>query len=110
MRVNFFVVAPPAALQGRPASYITSFHLAPDAAAVANELVRSFPNLTVIDVGMMIRQLQDTLDHVAGAVEVLFVLALAGIALGAAGVALTGLQPTRGILARPLSSDLWAAD
>lgn len=76
MRVNFFVIAAPGVLDGLPASYITSFHLPPAQAGLVPVLVRTFPNLTVIDVAALVRQLQTTLDQVIGAVQVLFGFAL----------------------------------
>ena len=80
MRVNFFVIAPPGALEKFPASYITSFHLAPGRADVVNALVQRFPNITVIDVDTLVRQLHATFDQVARAVQAVFGFALfAGI-------------------------------
>ena len=76
MRVNFFVMTPPAVLERFPSSDITSFHLPAERADLVNELVREFPNLTVIDVGALVRQLQTTLDQVARAVQVVFGFAL----------------------------------
>jgi len=76
MRVNFFVVAPPGLLEPHPVSYITSFHLPADRTALVGELVRAFPNITIIDVAAVVRQLQDSLDQVASAVQALFGLAL----------------------------------
>jgi len=76
MRVNFFVIAQPGMLDGYPTSYITSFHLAENQAGFVNDLVRHFPNLTVIDVGSLLHQLQSTLDQLADAVQVVFGFAL----------------------------------
>lgn len=76
MRVNFFVITPPGVLDDYPASYITSFHLSQSQAGLVPELVRRFPNVTVIDVASVVRQLQDTLDQVARAVQALFGFAL----------------------------------
>ena len=90
MRVNFFVVAPPGVLDGYPVSYITSFRLPDDRASVIGELVRAFPNITVIDVAAVVRQLQESMDQVAHAVQALF-----GFALVAGFMVLyTGLQAT----------------
>ena len=77
MRVNFFVLAPPVFLEGFPASWITSFHLSPDRADVINRLVRDFPNLTVIDVAAILRQLQSIMEQVARAVQFVFLFTLA---------------------------------
>lgn len=76
MRVNFFVLAPPGVLDDAPASYITSFYLPPENAGAAAALVRQFPNLTVIDVDLVIRQLQAVIGQVAGAIQFVFVFAL----------------------------------
>lgn len=82
MRVNFFVIAPEGSLADRPMSYITSFYLPPARADMVNELVRQFPNLTVIDVVTLLRQLQETLDQVVRAVQLVFGFALlAGLAV-----------------------------
>lgn len=82
MRVNFFVMTPAGQLERFPASYITSFHLPDDRKAVAVNLVRAFPNLTLIDVAALVQQLQETLDRVASAVQLVFAFAvLAGLAV-----------------------------
>ncbi|MFA4970724.1 MAG: FtsX-like permease family protein, partial [Sulfuritalea sp.] len=82
MRVNFFVMSPPGVLDNFPASYITSFHLPADRAGVIPELVRAFPNLTVIDVAALVKQLHATIDQVARAVQLVFGFAvLAGLAV-----------------------------
>ena len=82
MRVNFFVMSPPGVLENFPVSYITSFHLPADKASAIPELVRSFPNLTVIDVAALVRQLHATIDQVSRAVQLVFGFAvLAGLAV-----------------------------
>lgn len=80
MRVNFFVLTPPAVLQGYPASWITSVYLSPGQADFVNQLVGEFPNLTVVDVAAIMRQLQAIIAQVAQAVEFVFLFTLlAGI-------------------------------
>ncbi|TND00272.1 MAG: hypothetical protein FD118_3212 [Rhodocyclaceae bacterium] len=82
MRVNFFVMSPPGVLDNFPVSYITSFHLPADKAGAIPELVRAFPNLTVIDVAALVKQLHATIDQVARAVQLVFGFAvLAGLAV-----------------------------
>jgi putative ABC transport system permease protein len=82
MRVNFFVMSPPGVLENFPVSYITSFHLPADKASAIPELVSSFPNLTVIDVAALVRQLHATIDQVSRAVQLVFGFAvLAGLAV-----------------------------
>ena len=77
MRVNFFVIINPAAMAETPKTWITAFHLPKQAAALANTLSRDFPNLTVVDVGGVLRQIQSVLDQVVSAVEFLFAFTLA---------------------------------
>ncbi len=76
MRVNFFVIAPDGALDNQPTSYITSFYLPEGEAGFIGELVRQFPNITVIDVAALVSQLQATLDQVVGAVQFVFLFSL----------------------------------
>ncbi|MGB2816095.1 MAG: FtsX-like permease family protein [Burkholderiaceae bacterium] len=77
MRANFFVIMPPSLLADKPASFITAFHLPAARAGVAGELLREFPNLTVIDTTAVFRQVQAVIDQVVAAVEFLFVFTLA---------------------------------
>jgi putative ABC transport system permease protein len=76
MRPNFFFIATPALLADFPASYVTSFH-APADARLTLRLSQAFPNLTVIDVGAILREVQTVMDQLIGAVQVVFLFALA---------------------------------
>lgn len=76
MRVNFFVVINPKAMQNMPHTWITAFRLPDDEKQFANKLTLEFPNLTVMDVGAILKQLQDVLDQVISAVEFLFLFTL----------------------------------
>jgi putative ABC transport system permease protein len=86
MRVNFFVLVPPGVIDDAPASYITSFYLPPDAAKFSIKLLESFPNLTMIDIGELLRQLQAVVTQVSAAVQFIFVFTLfaGGVVLYAA--------------------------
>lgn len=76
-QVNFFVIASPVLLQDLPASHITSFHLPLARLQVQNDMVRRFPNLTVIDVSAILQSVQEMLDRVTAAVQFVFVFSLA---------------------------------
>ncbi|KAB2638228.1 MAG: FtsX-like permease family protein [Verrucomicrobia bacterium] len=76
MRVNFFVIASQGLLESSAASYITSFHLPPERNEAVNALVRLFPNLTVIDVASLMRQLEEAIEQAARAIEAVFGFAL----------------------------------
>ncbi len=99
MRVNFFVLTPPGAIDGSPASYITSFHLPAARQDVANALVARFPNLTVIDVAAILKQLRALMDQVAGAVEFIFLFTLAAGAIVLHAALAATLAERRGELA-----------
>lgn len=75
-RVNFFVVAPPGALAGLPASHITSFRLAPERGTLLAGLVAAWPNVTVIDVDRLITEMRTLMDRVSRAVQVVFLFSL----------------------------------
>jgi len=76
MRPNFFFVTTPGTLQGFPLSYMTTFRL-PDAdAGFTARLTQAFPNLTVIDVSAVMRQVNGVLDQVIRAVQFVFLFAL----------------------------------
>ena len=90
MRVNFFVIAPPDTLQDFPASFITAFHLRPDQARVADDLVARFPNLTVIDASAVLSQFKQVMDQLARAVETVFVFSIvAGVVVLLAALSAT---------------------
>ncbi|MGE5385170.1 MAG: ABC transporter permease [Betaproteobacteria bacterium] len=86
MRVNFFVLTPPGVIDRFPASYLVSFHLPAKQEDMTHHLVERFPNLTVIDIAAIIRQLQSVMDQVARAVQFVFLFTLlaGGIVLYAA--------------------------
>ena len=77
MKVNFFVVGPPALLEGFPASFISAFRLDPEDQAVISEIAQRFPNITVIDAAAAVRQAQGVIEQLINAVQFVFLFALA---------------------------------
>ena len=89
-RVNFFVVVPPGLLDNYPASYITSFYVPPAEIAMMHELVRTFPNILVVDVAIVINQVQQMIKQVSQAIEFVFIFTvLAGFSVLYAAIAST---------------------
>lgn len=76
-RPNFFVVASPGALDDYPASWITAVSVPPARTRFTADLVERFPNLTVIDVDAVLKQVRATADQVSTVVEVVFWFSLA---------------------------------
>jgi len=72
MRANFFAVTPPGVLENYPANYISSFHLPVGADAPLNQLVKQYPNLTVIDVAALMQQVRGIMHKMSSAVEYVF--------------------------------------
>lgn len=75
-RPNFFVLVSPGALDGYPASHITAIQVPQGDAGFTADLVRRFPNLTVIDVDAVLAQVRTTADQVSQVVQVVFWFAL----------------------------------
>ena len=76
MRPNFFFVTTPGALQNFPASYMSTFRLGTADPGFGARLTQAFPNLTVIDVSAVMRQVNGVLDQVIRAVEFVFLFAM----------------------------------
>lgn len=89
-KANFFVISNRGVLDSYPASYITSFHLAPGNEEVVNGLIRKFPNLSVIDLTAIMTQVRTITNQVANAVSFVFLFALAaGLVVLYAAIATT---------------------
>ncbi|NUO75200.1 MAG: FtsX-like permease family protein [Lysobacter sp.] len=75
-RPNFFVIASPGSMDGYPASYITAVSVPPQRTRFTADLVGRFPNLSVIDVDAVLKQVRGTADQVSTVVEVVFYFSL----------------------------------
>lgn len=82
MRANFFAVTPPGLLEQYPANYISSFHLPIDATTSLNQLVKEYPNLTVIDIAALMQQVRAIMQKMSSTIEYVFAFSLiAGMAV-----------------------------
>lgn len=75
-QINFFVIASPALIEKFPALYLSSFYLAPDKIKLLPELVRRFPNISVIDVAAVMTQVRTVIQQVLQSVEMIFLFTL----------------------------------
>ena len=90
MKVNFFVVMPPAMLAGMPQSWITSYYQSPAIEGLDYRLAQSYPNLTIVDVATSLRQIQDVLDRLSSVLGLLFAFTIvAAILVLVAAIAAT---------------------
>lgn len=87
---NFYMVFQPGTLEQVPATYMTSFYLPSDRPDNLLALARTYPNVTLLEVEAILRQIRTIMVQVTLAIEyvLLFVLA-AGLC-----VLLAGLQAT----------------
>ncbi|RZL65461.1 MAG: FtsX-like permease family protein [Variovorax sp.] len=76
LHANFFVMYTVAQLADVPVTYMGAFR-APDTKGFDNALVRTYPNVTNVDMSATIGQVQRVLDQVIRAVEFLFGFTLA---------------------------------
>lgn len=102
MRANFFAVTPPGVLDEFAASYISSFHLPLGADVSLNQLVKQYPNLTVIDIAALMQQVRGIMLKMSSTVEYVFIFSLiTGVAvLYAALVATRAERVAEGTLMR----------
>lgn len=77
-RVNFFALFPPGTLDGKPATFIAAFRAPETDNAWLSSLVQKHPNILAIDVGELMRQVQNIVDRVSRAIEFVFLFTLAG--------------------------------
>ncbi len=76
-KANFFVLVPPGILDAYPASYITSFYLPDVNLPMLAQLVRQFPNFTVVDISAIMDKIRMIVQRVTDAVEYVFLFTLA---------------------------------
>ncbi|RPI15133.1 MAG: FtsX-like permease family protein [Lysobacterales bacterium] len=88
---NFFMVFSPGVLDGVTGTLITSVHVQPSQRPALVDLVRQFPEVTIIDIDALLSQVRDVMDKAALAVQYVFVFTLAAGLV----VLLAAVQATR---------------
>jgi putative ABC transport system permease protein len=81
MKVNFFVIMPPAMLEKMPQSWITSYYQSAAIEGLDYQLAQTYPNLTIVDVATSLRQIQDVLDRLSSVLGLLFAFTIAAAIL-----------------------------
>ena len=76
MRANFFVMYPVSRMPEVPLTYIAAYR-APNVKGFDNALLQRYPNVTNVDMGNTLNQVQRVLGQVIQAVEFLFLFTLA---------------------------------
>lgn len=75
--VNFFLLFSPDSVGDVPRTYITSFHLENRASETLTELVRTFPNISIIDIDAILAKVREVIGRVSVAVQFVFVFTVA---------------------------------
>jgi putative ABC transport system permease protein len=79
---NFFIVLSPGALDGMPATYISSLRIPEAKKPMLIGLVRAHPSVSVIDLGAILEQVRGIIEKASLAVQAVFLFTLAaGIAV-----------------------------
>ena len=81
MQPNFFILFSPSMMQGISTTYMTSFHLGKQGKRFLNVLLGQFRTLSVLEVDRIIQQIQNIVDRVSQAIELILALVLASGAL-----------------------------
>ncbi len=89
--VNFFILLSPEAADFLPHQFIASFYLADGDGSVLRPISRAWPNVSIIDVGALIRRIGEIIDRVSSAAQVVFFFTL----LAGVVVLLAALEATR---------------
>ena len=77
MRVNFFAIGSPAIFSDQPQTFISAINVPDQKTQKFQGLVKTFPNITIVDTRNVIAQVQGVLTQVIRAVEFLFLFAMA---------------------------------
>ena len=88
---NFFMVFSPGVLEDVTGTLITSVHVNPDQRPALVDLVRQFPEVTIIDIDALLSQVRDVMEKAALAVQYVFLFTLAAGLM----VLLAAVQATR---------------
>lgn len=91
MHPNFYVIFPSGSLPEVQATYITSFHLSRAHIDLMTNLLKQFPNITVIDMADILVEIQDWIYQASSAMQLIFIFTLiAAIMVLVAAVIATG--------------------
>lgn len=109
VRPNFFVVFPAGALEAAPVMHVmaTRVENAGDSARMQRRIVRQFPNVSVIDLTLVLKTLDDLLSRLGLVVRLMTLFTLATGVVVLAGTILTGRwqRVREGILLRTLGAN-----
>lgn len=71
---NFFVIFPPKVLDDLPFTYITSFYLKPEERSFLKELVKTFPEMNLIDMSLILKNIGQLILKISFTIEYLWII------------------------------------
>ncbi len=77
MKPNFYMVFSPGTLDDFPATYLTSFYLQAEKKPLLNQLVKTYPAMTILEVDQILKQFKTILTQLTQAISLLLYFALA---------------------------------
>ena len=89
--VNFFILLTPEAGEFLPHQHIASFHLGDADSELLREITRTWPNVSLLDIGTLIERVGEIIERVSQAAQVVFFFTL----LAGLVVLLAALEATR---------------
>lgn len=106
MKPNFYMIFSPGSLDAYPTTYLTSFYLPEAQKNLLNMLVKKYPNTTVLEVDLILKQFKTILEQLTQAITYLLYFALAAgfTVLFAAVYATLDSRIQEGALMRTLGS------
>jgi putative ABC transport system permease protein len=76
MKPNFYMIFSPGTLESFPGTFITSFYLPDDKKSYLNQLVKSYPAMTILEVDLILKQFKTILTQLTQAINYLLYFAL----------------------------------
>ena len=94
IRPNFFIIATPGLLEGAPVSHMLAVHVDDDINRFINQMSREFPNISAINVSILLQRFQEIINQGSMAISTLLVFTLLAAGLVFFGI-LQGQKITR---------------
>ncbi|QPK63482.1 ABC transporter permease [Methylomonas sp. LL1] len=76
MRPNFYMIFSPGTLDDFPTTYLTSFYLADSQKNLLNQLLKTYPATTILEVDQILKQFKTILKQLTQAIDLLLLFAL----------------------------------
>ena len=76
MKPNFYMIFSPGTLESFPGTFLTSFYLSEDKKNYLNQLVKNYPAMTILEVGLILQQFKSILSQLTQALTYLLYFAL----------------------------------